>query len=66
MLRDATISQQDTGAQRLKFKLKARINRPDARAIRQALDQLDARGSVRKECDEFLFEAQMQGATARN
>ena len=47
------------------FKLKARISRSDARTIRQALDQPAARGSVRKEGDEFLVEAEMEGATAK-
>jgi len=47
------------------FKLKARVNRSDARTIRQALDQLAARGSVKKEGDEFLVEAKMEGATAK-
>ena len=47
------------------FKLKARVNRSDARTIRQALDQLAARGSVKKEGYEFLVEAEMEGATAK-
>jgi hypothetical protein len=47
------------------FKLKARVNRSDTRTIRQALDQLAARGSVKKEGDEFLVEAEMEGATAK-
>jgi flagellar biosynthesis/type III secretory pathway M-ring protein FliF/YscJ len=38
--------------------VKARINRSDAETIRQALDQLSAKGSVRKEGDEFLVEAE--------
>jgi hypothetical protein len=32
----------------MNFNLKARINRSDPRTIRHALDQLAARGSVRK------------------
>jgi hypothetical protein len=47
------------------FKLKARINRSDAGTIRQALDSLAARGSVRKEGDEFSVEAGMEGASAK-
>jgi hypothetical protein len=47
------------------FKLKARVSRSDARTIQHALDQLAARGSVRKEGDEFLVEAEMGGATAK-
>jgi len=42
---------------RLKLKLKARVNRSDAETIRQALDQLAAKGSVRKEGNEFIVEA---------
>jgi hypothetical protein len=47
------------------FKLKARVNRSNARTIQQALDQLAARGSVKKQGDEFLVEAEMEGATAK-
>jgi hypothetical protein len=32
----------------MNFKLKARVNRSDARTIRHALEQLSAKGSVRK------------------
>lgn len=38
---------------RLDFKLKARVNRSDARTIRQALDQLAAKRSVKRYGDEF-------------
>src|SRR5713101_2531685 len=41
----------------LNFKLKARVNRSDARTVRQALGQLSAKGSVTKEGDEFVLEA---------
>jgi hypothetical protein len=37
----------------MKLKLKVRVNRPDARTIRHALEQLSAKGSVRKAGDEF-------------
>jgi hypothetical protein len=47
------------------FKLKARINRSDARTIQQALDQLAGKGSLKKEGDEFIVEAEMEGASAR-
>ena len=47
------------------FKLKARINRSDAGTIRQALDLLAAKGSVRKEGDEFIVDAEMEGASAK-
>ena len=49
----------------MKLKLKARVNRSDARTIRQALDQLAAKGSVRKEGDEFIVEAETEGASAK-
>jgi hypothetical protein len=38
----------------MKLKLKARVNRSDARTIRHALEQLSAKGSVRKAGDEFV------------
>jgi len=47
------------------FKLSARVNRSDAGTIRQALDQLIAKGSVEKEGDEFLVEAEMEGTSAK-
>jgi hypothetical protein len=37
----------------MKLKLKARVNRQDAKTIRHALEQLSAKGSVRKVGDEF-------------
>ena len=49
----------------MKLRLKARVNRSDARTIRQALDQLATKGSVRKADDEFIVEAQMEGASAK-
>ena len=47
------------------FRLKARVNRSDARTIRQALDQLGAKGSVKKAGDEFLVDAEMEGNSAK-
>ena len=52
-------------ASQLNFKLSARVNRSDAQTIRQALDQLGAKGLVRKEGNEFLVAAEMQGESAR-
>jgi hypothetical protein len=49
----------------LKLKLKARVNRSDAWTIRLALEQLAAKGSVREEGDEFVVEAQMEGASVK-
>jgi len=47
------------------FTLKARINRSDAGTIREALDQIAAKGSVSKEGDEFVVEAEMEGSNAK-
>jgi hypothetical protein len=49
----------------MQLKLKVRVNRSDARTIRHALGQLSAKGSVKKAGDEFVVEAQMEGASAR-
>jgi hypothetical protein len=49
----------------MNFKLKARVNRSDARTIRHALEQHSAKGSVTKEGDEFIVEAKMEGASAK-
>jgi predicted RNA binding protein with dsRBD fold (UPF0201 family) len=49
----------------MNFKLKARINRSDEDTIQQALDQLVAKSSVRKEGDEFSVEAEMEGTSAK-
>ena len=47
------------------FTLKARINRSDAGTIREALDQIAAKGSVSQEGDEFVVEAEMEGSNAK-
>jgi len=49
----------------MNLKLKARVNRSDARTIRHALEQLSAKGSVKKAGDEYVVEAQMEGDSAR-
>jgi hypothetical protein len=49
----------------MNFKLKARVNRSDARTIRHALGQLSAKGSVRRAGDAFVVEAEMDGAGAK-
>jgi hypothetical protein len=46
----------------MKLKLKARVNRSDAPTIRLAPEQPSAKGSVRKAGDEFVVEAEMEGA----
>jgi len=49
------------GSDQVKLKLKARVNHSDARTIRHALDQLPAKGSIKKADDEFVVEAEMGG-----
>ena len=49
----------------MKLNFKARVNRSDARTIRHALEQLSAKGSVRKAGDEFIVDAEMEGTSAR-
>ena len=46
------------GTTPMKLKLKARVNRSDAQMIRHALEQLSAKGSVRKVGGEFVVEAE--------
>jgi len=41
----------------MEFKLTARVSRSDARTIRRALDQLGAKGAVKKEAEDFRVEA---------
>ena len=47
------------------LKLKAIVRRSEAGTIQHALEQLPATGSVRKADDEFVVEATMEGASAR-
>jgi hypothetical protein len=49
----------------MKFKLKARVSRADARTIRQALQLLGANGSAKEAAGDFMVEAEMEGASAR-
>ena len=49
----------------MNFILKARINRSTAQTIRQALKQLPAKSSVKKEGKEFVVEAKVEGACAK-
>jgi hypothetical protein len=53
------------GATHMNFKLKARLGRSDAGTIRQALDQLAAKGSVKKTAEGFMVETEIEGASAR-
>ena len=47
------------------LKLKAIVRRSEAGTIRRTLEQMPATGSVRKADDEFVVEAEMEGASAR-
>jgi hypothetical protein len=49
----------------MKLNLKAQVSRSDAQTIRHALDQLSAKGSVTKTGDEFIVEAEVEGASAK-
>jgi hypothetical protein len=49
----------------MNFKLKAHVNRSDARTIRHALEQLSANGSVKKAGEDYVVEVEMEGASAR-
>jgi hypothetical protein len=49
----------------MEFKLKARVSRSDARTIRHVLDQLAAKGAVKKAAEDFIVEGKMEGASAR-
>jgi hypothetical protein len=49
----------------MKLNLKAQVSRSDAQTIRHALDQLAAKGFVKKDGDEFVVEAEMEGASAK-
>jgi hypothetical protein len=48
------------------LKLKAIVRRSEAGTIQHALEQLPATGSVRKAYDDFVVEAAMEGASARD
>lgn len=47
------------------FTLKAHVSRSNARTIRQALEQLAAKGSVRKAAEDFFVDAEMVGPSAK-
>jgi hypothetical protein len=47
------------------LKLKAIVRCSEAAIFRHALEQLPANGSVRKAGEEFIVEAEMEGASAR-
>jgi hypothetical protein len=48
-----------------KFRLKARIRSSHARPIQHALKRLVPKGTTRKVGDEFMIEAAMEGASAK-
>lgn len=47
------------------LKLKAIVRRSEAGTIRHALERMPATGSVKKTDDDFVVEAEMEGASAR-
>jgi hypothetical protein len=47
------------------FKLSARVHGSDAETVRKAFAELGANGSVKKEAEEFVIEAEMEGASAK-
>ena len=49
----------------MNYRLKARVSRSDAATIRRALKQLGAEGSVTRTEEEFVIEAGVEGASAR-
>ena len=49
----------------MQLKLKARVNRSDIATVRSALKQLSAQGNAKKEGDEIVIEAEMEGARAK-
>jgi len=49
----------------MNFKLKARVGRSDPQTIRHALEQLAAKGSVKRAAEQFIVEAEMEGASAK-
>jgi hypothetical protein len=49
----------------MEFKLKARVSRSDVRTIEHALAQLAANGAVKEMAEDFIVEAKMEGASAR-
>jgi hypothetical protein len=49
----------------MQLKLKARVNRSDIATVRNALKQLSAQGNAKKEGDEIVIEAGMEGAGAK-
>ena len=47
------------------FKLKARVSSSNPLAIQPALERLITKGSITKDGDEFLVEAEMEGTNAK-
>jgi hypothetical protein len=47
------------------FKLKARVSSSNPRAIQPVLEALVTNGSVKKEGEEFVVEAEMEGTSAK-
>jgi len=49
-----------------RFKLTARVSSSNLQAIRPVLEKLITKGSVRREGDEFIIEAEMQGSNVKD
>ena len=49
----------------MEFTLRARVSHSNGRTIRHALDQLAAKGAVKKSAEDFLVEARLEGTSAR-
>ena len=64
-LRGARLRAEAGRATQVNFMPKARVSRSDAQTIRRALEQLAAKGSVRKAAEEFIVKAEMEGASAK-
>ena len=48
-----------------RFKLLARVSSSDPEGVRLILQRMITKGSVRKEGDEFIIEAEMEGGSAK-
>jgi hypothetical protein len=48
-----------------RFRLTARVSSSSPRAISPVLEQFITKGSVKREGDEFVIEAEMQGSNAK-
>ena len=49
----------------MRFRLEARVSSSSARAVKPILERVVAKGTLKKEADEFVVEAQMEGESAK-